>query len=57
MNIYFVIYLSLQLLGLGVELGKHGQPQKGKYNFWVTFIFRAMFTVLVYFSTKQGFEL
>lgn len=29
-----LLYLGLIFLSLGLALGKHGEPQTGKHNFW-----------------------
>ena len=30
-----IIYIVLQVLGLGLSMAKHGQPQK-PYDFWIS---------------------
>ncbi len=35
--VYLYIWIVLQLLGVGLVLGKHGQPRED-YNFWSFFI-------------------
>jgi hypothetical protein len=34
MNIYLIIYLVLNVLGLGIIMAKHGEPKDGNYSFW-----------------------
>lgn len=34
MNIYFLILLIIGVLGLGINLAKHGERKNDKYNFW-----------------------
>lgn len=35
MNIPLICYLCLLVLGLGQDLGKHGELKDGRYNFWM----------------------
>ena len=39
-----IIYVAIVILGLGVELERHGKPKEGKYNF----ITSALVTGLVF---------
>jgi len=32
-----IIFLALQLMSLGIAMGKHGQEKSGKENAWVSF--------------------
>ena len=32
--IYVIIYLALQLISLGLVIGKHGDPKEGTWNAW-----------------------
>jgi hypothetical protein len=34
MNLSLLIYLGLNILGLGIILAKHGQQREGKHSFW-----------------------
>lgn len=34
---YLYIWIFLQILGVGLVMGKHGQP-RGNYNFWTTIL-------------------
>lgn len=46
-GIWQIIYIGLNVMGLGVALAKHGQPRTDKWNFWATFIATAIqFTIL-----------
>lgn len=38
MNGAQITWLILNLIGLGVELAKHGEYKKDKHNFWVSLI-------------------
>ena len=33
MNIWLMIYLGIQLLGVGIHLARHGEPKVDRYNF------------------------
>ena len=45
-----IIYLSLTMLGLGMQAVKHGNPKEGKENFWVVFISTAISVGLLYWG-------
>lgn len=34
---YLIVWIIMQILSLGIVLGKHGEPRPN-YNFWTTFI-------------------
>lgn len=55
MNIWFVIYLFLQAMGLGLNLAKHGEPKDGEYNFFTSLIGGIIATLIVYMAIKVGF--
>ena len=55
MNIWFIVYLALSAMGLGINLAKHGEPKDEKYNFWVSLIRSVIYTGIVYMSIKGGF--
>lgn len=46
-----IILLVLHVLDLGINLGKHGEPKKGNYNFWVSLICSA---IIIYLYYKAG---
>jgi hypothetical protein len=33
-----IVYLGLALLGLGIELERHGKPKEGEHNFGISLI-------------------
>lgn len=35
--IYLIVWILMQILSIGIVLGKHGEPRP-KYNFWTTLI-------------------
>ena len=43
------VYLCLMLLGLGVVLAKHGEPQKN-YNIWASLFADIIILGLLYFG-------
>lgn len=55
MNIYFIILMILQFMGLGVDLARHGKERTIKENFWSSLISRIISTTLLYFAVKTGF--
>lgn len=40
--------LTIALLGLGIAAGKHGQPETGKHNFFLTLFSNAIVIWLLY---------
>ena len=46
--IYAIIILVLIVLGVGIELAKHGEPKEGKYNFWLALCVAALEIWLLY---------
>ena len=46
--IYAIIKLVLIVLGVGVELARHGEPKEGKYNFWLALCAAALEIWLLY---------
>lgn len=55
MNIYFIILMILQCIGLGVDLARHGKERIVKDNFWYTLIAKIIGITLLYFAVKTGF--
>lgn len=55
MNIYFIILMILQCMGLGIDLARHGKERIVKDNFWATLIAKIIETTLLYFAVKTGF--
>ena len=45
-----IILLVIIVLNLGVVLAKHGEPQKGNYNFWSELIATIILMVLYYYA-------
>lgn len=43
-----IVLLVLLVLDLGFNLGKHGEPKDGKYNFWTTLLSVALILYLYY---------
>lgn len=52
LNIWNLAFLALLFLGVGINLGKHGEPKQGKYNFWVALLGAGMYLFILY---KGGF--
>lgn len=55
MNIWFIGYLFLNAMGLGMNLVKHGESKDGEYNFWVTLIATIITTGIVVMAIRGGF--
>lgn len=55
MNIYFIIIMVLQCMGLGIDLARHGKERTVKENFWSNLIARIISITLLYFAVKTGF--
>jgi hypothetical protein len=43
-----IVLLVLLVLDLGINLGKHGEPKSGEYNFWITLLSVAIMLYLYY---------
>lgn len=55
MNVYFIIILIMEILGLGMHLAKDGEPKEGEYNFFVSLIAVALNMFLIVMAIKTGF--
>ena len=55
MNIYFIILMVLQCMGLGIDLARHGKERTVKENFWSNLIARIISITLLYFAVETGF--
>lgn len=55
MNIWFIGYLFLNAMGLGMNLVKHGESKDGEYNFWVSLITTIITVGIVVMAIKGGF--
>lgn len=55
MNIYFIIIMILQCMGLGIDLVRHGKERIVKDNFLGSLIGRTISITLLYFAVKTGF--
>ena len=55
MNIYFIILMILQFMGLGIDLARHGKERTIKDNFWSNLIARIISITVLYFAVKTGF--
>ena len=55
MNVYFIIILILDTLGLGMHLAKDGEPKEGEYNFFVSLISVILNIFLIVMAIKKGF--
>jgi len=45
-----IILLGLIVMGLGLNLAKHGEPQKGKHSFWMSLVNSAVIVGLLYWG-------
>lgn len=55
MNIWFIVYLALEAMAVGMHLAKHGEARTGEYNFWVALIGAIISIVIVSMAVKGGF--
>lgn len=55
MNWWFLVFLVIQILGLGIHLGKHGEKDTVKYNFWLRLIVDLIMVFIVYKAIQTGF--
>ena len=55
MNIYFIIIMVLQCMGLGIDLARHGKERTVKENIWRNINARIISITLLYFAVKTGF--
>lgn len=45
-----LIWLAMNLLSLGCVLAKHGQPEKGNHNFFVSLVLTVLMGLLLYWG-------
>jgi hypothetical protein len=45
-----IIWLILNFVGIGVALSQHGQPRKGKHNFFATVIATFIEMLILYYG-------
>ena len=50
MNTPIIILLVLQVLSVGINMAKHGEPKTGKYNFFTSLISMAIVWTLFYYA-------
>lgn len=55
MNGWFIALLILNVLGLGINMAKHGEPKKEKYSFWSALIGSGLVIWLAYMAVVTGF--
>lgn len=56
MNIWFLIMIIIQALGVGIHLSRQGEEIKGrKYNFFAQLFASAVSLTLIYMAIKTGF--
>lgn len=55
MNGWFIAILVLNILSLGIHLGKHGKPRTDKYNFWAALVSFLLVMGLVVMAIAKGF--
>lgn len=54
MNGWFLAFVIVQMVSLGLYLGKHGQEKEGKYNFWAAAVSSTITVIIVYQAIKFG---
>ena len=50
MHIPQIIFIVLSLLGLGIEMEKHGQPKTGYHNFFIIFFVTVLQYIILYWG-------
>ena len=55
MNVWFIVYLCIQAMSIGLNLAKHREPKDGEYNFITSLIGAVIGTLIVYMAIKVGF--
>lgn len=45
-----LVWLALVMIGLGVDVARHGQPKTGKYNFWSSLAAIPIAIAILYFG-------
>lgn len=56
MNGWFLTYIILGVLGLGIHLAKHGQSRRDeKYNFWAMLFSFFISVAIVFMAIVTGF--
>ena len=45
-----IIYLSLILLGLGLQIDRHGKPKDGTHNIWVDLFSTGLIMLILYWG-------
>jgi hypothetical protein len=50
MNIYLIIYFTLNILGLGIVLAKHGEKKEGNHSFFASITAFIISLSLLYFG-------
>ena len=55
MNIYFIILILIYILNIGINIGKHEEERRAKYNMITSLIGSGIGITLLYFAVKTGF--
>lgn len=55
MNGWFLAVIIIYVLGLGINLGKHGKKQDGTHNFWASLITIGILLFLIFKAIQTGF--
>ncbi len=55
MNGWFLAMVIINVLNLGIELAKHGEPRKDKYNVFSQLLGSAIGLTIIYMAVKTGF--
>ncbi|MEZ2132510.1 MULTISPECIES: hypothetical protein [unclassified Sinorhizobium] len=43
-----LVIIALSAMGVGINMAKHGEPRKGKFNFWIALSVAAIEMGLLY---------
>lgn len=45
-----LVWLALVMIGLGVDVARHGRPKTGKYNLWASLAALLIAVAILYFG-------
>lgn len=54
MNGWLIVLIILNVLGLGINLARHGETRKDKYSFWSALIGSGLVIWLAYMAVVTG---
>lgn len=55
MNGYFLAMIIINVLNIGIELAKHGEPRKDKHNVFTQLLGSTIGLTIIYMAIRTGF--